>query len=53
MKQTAKTTSSLACPSIASIGSEAQVFGVVTRLAPDVIPGRDPRDLDRTAAGED
>jgi hypothetical protein len=29
MKQTAKTTSTLACPSITSIGPDAQVFGVV------------------------
>jgi hypothetical protein len=51
MKQTVKTTSSLACPSMTSIGFDAQVFGIVTRLTPDVIPGCNRSDLDRAVAG--
>jgi len=35
MKQPVKTTSSLACPSITSIGTDAQVFGVVIGSARD------------------
>ena len=35
MKQAAKTRSSLSCPSITSIGPDAQVFGVVIGSAPD------------------
>jgi hypothetical protein len=34
MKQTAKTTPSFSCPSITSIGPDAQVFGVVIGSAP-------------------
>ena len=37
MKQTAKTTPSLSCPSITSIGPDAQVFGVVIGSAPDAL----------------
>jgi hypothetical protein len=35
MKQAAKTRSSLSCPSITSIGPDAQVFGMVIGSAPD------------------